>query len=281
MNIIKKTSTLILLGIALIASSQEKPFEVEVKGQGEHLLLLPGFTCTGEVWDDLVTELSKTHTCHVFTFAGFGDVPPITKPWLPKIKDGLIDYIAANKLDAPVVIGHSLGGTLGLWLGTEEQNSYKRIIVVDALPSAGALMIPNYKSENIVYDNPYNKQLLEMNAEKFAAMARQTASFMTLATEKIPQLVDWIVQADRETYVYGYTDLLKLDLRETIGSITTPVTILAATHPYGLETAKKNYTKQYKNLKSYDIAFAEGAAHFIMYDKKEWFLEEVKKALKN
>jgi len=122
----------------------------------------------------------------------------------------LIDYIAANELDAPVVIGHSLGGTLGLWLGTEEQNSYKRIIVVDALPSAGALMIPNYKSENIVYDNPYNKQLLEMNAEKFAAMARQTASFMTLATEKIPQLVDWIVQADRETYVYGYTDLLKL-----------------------------------------------------------------------
>jgi len=262
--------------VAFAGNAQETSFNVTVVGTGDPVLLFPGFTCTGAVWDDLVIELSQQYECHVFTFAGFGDVPPIEKPWLPKIKEDIEAYVKAEKFIDLTIIGHSLGGTLGLWLAADaKDNLYKHIVVVDALPSAGALLIPNYTSENIVYDSPYNKQLLEMNEEKFSAMANQTASFMTLTAEKVPQLADWIIKADRKTYVYGYTDLLKLDLRKTIESIRTPVTILAATHPYGLETARKTYTEQYKNLKSYDIVFAEGAAHFIMYDKKAWFVEKV------
>ena len=87
--------------------------------------------------------------------------------------------------------------------------------------------------------------------------------------------MEWMVQADRETYVYGYTDLLKLDLREDIRKINIPVSILAAAQPYGLEMAQRTYTEQYKNLKNYDIVFASDAAHFIMYDSPQWFQEKL------
>ena len=86
--------------------------------------------------------------------------------------------------------------------------------------------------------------------------------------------------SDRETYVYGYTDLLKLDLRQDLENIRVPVTILAATEPYGYETAKSTYKIQYKNLKEYDLKFAQGAKHFIMYDQPDWFLQNLKVALK-
>ncbi len=278
MNTLK---TLFFIGLLVgtqLLQSQNIAFEVTVTGKGAPVLLFPGFTCTGAVWDDTVAELSKNYECHVFTFAGFGKVPAIEKPWLPKIKEGIQTYIASTKLDKPTIIGHSLGGALGLWLASEGSN-FKKVIVVDALPSVGALMMPNFKSENIVYDNPYNNQLLEMEGEAFEKMAIQMASGMCLTEEKRPQLVDWILKSDRATYVYGYTDLLKLDLREDIAKITIPVTVLAATHPYG-EMAKKTYEEQYKNLKKYDIMYAEGAAHFIMYDKPEWFLSQVKTELK-
>lgn len=276
---IKKLLSFSFLIITLSLNAQQT-FEVIVKGKGQPILFFPGFACTGEVWDTTVVELSKNYECHIFTFAGFGGVAPIEKPWLPKIKEGIIEYVTEQELKNPIIIGHSLGGALGLWLTTEENNPYSKLIVVDALPSTGALMIPNFKSENMVYDNPWNTQMLEMDTGAFEKMAMQMANGMTLNTEKQSQIKDWVLQSDRETYVYGYTDLLKLDLREDIAKIKIPVTVLAATHPYGIEMAKQTYEGQYKNLETYKIEYAEGSAHFIMYDKPEWFLTQIAEHLK-
>lgn len=270
----------LLLASVQLSHAQEFPFKVEVLGNGNPILFFPGFTCTGDVWEDTVRELSKTHQCHVFTFAGFGDVPAIDTPWLPKIKEGVLRYISEEQLNNPSIVGHSLGGALALWMATES-DSFDQLVIVDGLPSTGALMMPNFKSEYMVYESPYNKQVLEMNPTDFEAMANQMASGMTLNTEKQSKIKEWMLQADRETYVYGYTDLLKLDLRETISKINVPVTVLAATHPYGYETAKSTYETQYALLKDYEINFAQESAHFIMYDQPDWFMEQLKSTLQN
>ncbi|MFD0795899.1 alpha/beta fold hydrolase [Maribacter chungangensis] len=275
MKTLKTIHLIIVLSISLVITGQDYPFTVEVQGKGQPILLFPGFTCTDAVWEETVTELSNNYECHIFTFAGFGDVPPIEKPWLPKIKTGVEAYVKDQNLKDAIIIGHSLGGALGLWLATEEEHTFLKIIVVDALPSTGALMIPNFKSEDMVYESPWNKQMLAMDTVAFDAMAAQMAAGMSLNKEKQQQIKDWILQADRETYVYGYTDLLKLDLREDIAKINIPVNILAATQPYGLEMVKGTYTEQYKNLKDYDIEFAADAAHFIMYDSPIWFQEKL------
>lgn len=278
MKILKRI-VLLLFFITAFNLKAQSAFEVAIKGEGQPVLLFAGFTCTGEVWEETVAELSKSYECHIFTFAGFGDVTPIEKPWLPKIKDGVLKYVEEKQLKDPIVIGHSLGGALGLWLASEENHPFSKLIVVDALPATGALMIPNFKSENMVYESPWNTQMLEMDEVAFEKMAVQMSSGMAANTEKHEKLKNWILKADRETYVYGYTDLLKLDLREDISKIKIPVTVLAATHPYGLEMAKNTYEGQYKNLETYEIEYAEGSAHFIMYDKPEWFMSQIKKHL--
>lgn len=265
--------------LSFTLKAQNKAFDVKVVGKGEPLLLFPGFTCTGAVWDDLVIELSKSKACHIFTFAGFGEVPAIDKPWLPKIKEEVLLYINQNKLENATIIGHSLGGTLGLWLASEKNAAFKKIIVVDALPSTGALMMPNFNSDIIVYDNPYNQSLLNMDETSFSAMATQMAKGMSLNKEKHNQIKEWIVMADRQTYVYGFTDLLKLDLRETIAEINVPVILLAATQPYGEDVVKNTYKEQYKYLNNYTISFAKESAHFIMYDQPNWLLTHINEAL--
>jgi len=275
MNSFKKLLVFNLLLISITINAQSDAFKVDIKGTGSLVLLFPGFTCPGDVWTEVVNELSKNHECHVFTFAGFGDVPAIDKPWLPKIKEAISTYISDKNLIEPTIIGHSLGGTIGLWLASENQNNIEKIIVVDALASNGALMIPNFKAEEISYDNAYNQQLLNMDDVNFKAMAEQMAKAMTLNTEKQGLISKWMIESDRKTYVYGYTDLLKLDLREDISKIEIPVTILAATEPYGLETVKQTYAEQYKNLKNYNIKFAEGSAHFIMFDTPNWLIETI------
>lgn len=181
---IKILLTLFIFASISLLNAQQDPFKVEIVGHGDPVLLFPGFTSTGEVWSDTVDLLKKTHECHIFTFAGFGGVPAVEKPWLSKIKIGVEHYIEKNKLIKPDLLGHSVGGSLALWLASDHPDNYGRLILVDAIPATAAIMMPNVRSEDIIYDNPYNDQMLKMSDDEFKLMAAQMAAGMTLNEEK-------------------------------------------------------------------------------------------------
>ena len=44
---------------------------------------------------------------------------------------------------------------------------------------------------------------------------------------------------------------------------------------------KTTYNSQYKTLKEYNLEFAMGSSHFIMFDQPDWFIENVLKALED
>ncbi|MDY2587983.1 alpha/beta fold hydrolase [Winogradskyella aquimaris] len=258
-----------------------KPIHVEVSGNGNPIIFIPGFTVPGEVWNPVVKELEKTYECHVVTLAGFGGKAPIGFPWLPKVNDALQNYISKNNLENATIIGHSLGGTIATWLACRENSKVSNIIIVDALPAAGALMIPDFNPDNLAYDSPYNNQQLAMDDAQFEQMATMMSQGMSMNKEAQEDIKKWIMTSDRKTYVYGYTDYLKLDLREDLKNINIPTTIIAAPQPFGKEVVTKNYQDQYANLKDYNFILAEDAAHFVMLDQPEWFLRTIKTILSN
>lgn len=260
-------------------SSKATPIHVQVSGKGEPILFIPGFTVPGEIWNPIVKELSNTYQCHVVTLAGFGGTQPIEFPWLPKVNQAIESYIKDNQLKDVTVIGHSLGGTIATWLAAQNDNVIKEIILVDALPCAGALMIPDFNPDHLAYDSPYNNQQLEMDDAQFEQIATMMSSAMSLDDTAQEKIKNWILQSDRKTYVYGYTDYLKLDLREDLKTISVPVTIISASQPYGIKMVKQTNQAQYKNLKDYDLILAQDAAHFIMLDQPEWFMEQIKQLL--
>lgn len=277
-----KTKSILIIAFFLLISKSvfaQTAFKVEVKGKGAPIMLFPGFGCTGEVWNETVAELSKNNECHIFTFAGFGNVPPIETPWLATIKDQVISYVKTKKLKNATLVGHSLGGTLSLWLASQETNLFKKLIIVDALPATAALMIPNYKGEIIPYDNPQSKMMLNMDQKAFDGMNSQSTSFMCMNKEKQKTINEWMRLVDRKTYVNGYIDILNLDLRKEISKIKIPVVILAASNP-DLATVQNTYKTQYENLPSVKIEYAANSAHFVMYDQPEWFMDKVKLELK-
>lgn len=277
-----KTKSILIIAFFLLISKSvfaQTAFKVEVKGKGTPVLLFPGFGCTGEVWNETVAELSKNNECHIFTFAGFGNVPPIETPWLATIKDQVISYVKTKKIKNATLIGHSLGGTLSLWLASQETNLFKKLIIVDALPATAALMIPNYKGEIIPYDNPQSKMMMTMDQKAFDGMNSQSTSFMCMNKEKQKTINEWMRLVDRKTYVHGYIDMLNLDLRKEISKIKIPVVILAASN-LDLTTVQNTYKAQYENLSSVKIEYAANSAHFVMYDQPEWFKDKVKLELK-
>lgn len=273
------TSVFVLASLCCFA--QHKSIEVTEVGKGTPVILLPGFGCPGSVWNEVVAQLSKTHECHVVTYAGFGGVQPIDSLWLPTVEKGIEDYLIAKKLKNVTIIGHSLGGTFGLMLCQSQKERIKQLIIVDMLPCIGLMMIPNFKPEYVTYDNPYNKQLMAMDTAAFRTMQKQMVANMCSNKSHQDQIVEWMMKADRKTYVYGYTDLMKVDLREALKNIEQPVLIIAAGKYPSKEQILKIYNEQYLNLKNKTIKFVDNSAHFVMYDQPEVLMNELNRLLSN
>ena len=99
----------------------------------------------------------------------------------------------------------------------------------------------------------------------FKKMATAMSQNMTKTQSKVEVLTNWSINADKKTYVYGYTDLLKLDLRDKLSNINMHTLVLGASFP-NKEMIKANYEKQYTMLKKKEILIGETSKHFIMFD---------------
>ena len=269
-----------LLFVININFGQEKAIKTEIIGEGNPILFLPGFITPGSVWKETVQNLTTENECHLFSYAGFNGIDPIEMPWYENVKNAIFSYIEKKNLKNIRLIGHSMGGNLAVDIAARFPKRVEKMILIDALACMREVMMPGVSASNLQYESPYNKNLLKMNADQFRGMASNMAGFMTLKKEKVAVLTKWIVEADRKTYVHGYTDLLKLDLREKLSVIKTKTQIIGASFP-NVAIAKANFVKQYANLSNKTIEMASNSKHFIMFDQPTWFYTKVNTFLEN
>ncbi|WP_436516981.1 alpha/beta fold hydrolase [Ekhidna sp. To15] len=259
--------------LVLFAHSQS-PIQVEKSGEGNPILFLPGFTTPGSVWNETIENLNGTYETHVVSYAGFNGLESIGTPWYAPIQEALIDYIKQEKLTNLTIIGHSMGGNLATDLAAAFDKELSGLILVDALPCMRDLMMPGVSASSLQYDSPYNNQMLNMPDDAFKNTALMMARNMTNSEDKVDLIAGWSIAADRKTYVYGYTDLLKLDLRPKLSDITTQTLILGASFP-SKEMVLPNFEKQYANLENKTIEVADDSKHFIMFDQPEWLYSQI------
>jgi pimeloyl-ACP methyl ester carboxylesterase len=270
---------LVLIVLNSNTTFSQSPVKIEKNGKGTPIMYLPGFTTPGSVWDETIKNIKAQIENNVVSYAGFDGLEPIGTPWYSPIKDELVKYVKKEKLTNLTIIGHSMGGNLAIDIAAELPNNVSGLILVESIPCMRELMMPGVPAESLQYDSPYNNQVLQMEDEAFKQMAVGMAQNMTLNESKMEMLANWSVIADRKTYVYGYTDLLKLDLRDKLLKINCKTLILGAANP-NKSIVESNYEKQYSNLKSKEILVVDNSKHFIMFDQPEWFYEQVNNFLK-
>ena len=251
----------------------QQSISVKTSGTGNPILFLPGFATPGEVWNPTAADLPQ-HSAHIVTYAGFGGVAPVEMPWYDKLKTDLIDYITSKNLDKLTLVGHSMGGNLAMDLAASLPDRIQKIVIADALSCMREVMMPGVPAEALVYESPYNDQLLNMDEAALSTYLTQMTQNMISKPDDQAMVKAWMTAADRKTFVYGYTDLLKLDSRSLFPSIKAPVLLMVAGQPYGpgaLDTMKK----QYEGLENTTFAFASDSKHYLMLDQHDWFIEQL------
>ena len=267
------------LCLNVFAQTKQYPFEVSKTGKGKQaIIFIPGFASSGAVWDETKVNFEKEFTCYTLTMAGFAGVKPQLNPSFENWKNEIANYIKNNKIEKPILIGHSMGGGLALAIAADYPDLIGKIVVVDALPCLAALSDPSFKSKENNDCSAMVTQMTAMNDTQFYDMQKQTMPRLLADTSKLEMVVDWSVKSDRVTFAQMYCDFFNMDLREKIAAIKCPSLILLESYFINLKPAIEG---QYKNLKTANFQYASKGMHFIMYDDKDWYLGQLDNFLKS
>lgn len=143
------TSFLILLFAATPELTAGPPTVIDVKvtGRGRPMMFIPGLASPGGVWDSVVNHFTDRYECHVVTIAGFGGAAPAnSEHLLTDVRDQLIVYAQKNKLSGVIIVGHSLGGNIGLDIAMNAPDLPADLVVVDSLPFLAAVIAPGVRT---------------------------------------------------------------------------------------------------------------------------------------
>ena len=249
------------------------PFEIEVSGQGnETILFIPGLGSSAEVWNETKLNFEKKYTCYTLTMAGFAGVPAQGTATFEHWKEAIASYIQTNNIEQPIIIGHSLGGTLAMALASDYPELISKIVVVDALPCLPALMNPAFVVQEQPDCEPLITQMTTPSDEQFYHMQMAMIPQLVATPSRQKQVVDWTLASDRTTFAEMYCDLSNTDLREKIANVTCPALVLLNA---GFPQYDAAIQAQFKNMKTAELKYATKGLHFIMYDDTEWYDQQL------
>ena len=272
--------TLLFSALCLNVFGQTKsyPFEVAKTGKGKQaIIFLPGFASSGDVWNETRSNFEKEFTCYTFTMAGFAGVKPQPNASFKNWGTEIVNYIKSNKIEKPIIVGHSMGGGLALAIASDYPELISKIVVVDALPCLAALRDPSFKSQENNDCSSMVNQMTAMSEDEFLQMQKRNIAMLLADASKQDEAIGWSMKSDRKTFGEMYCDFSNTDLRDKIVAIKCPSLVLLE---FGFSNYKAPVEAQFKNLKTASFQYSNKGLHFIMYDDKDWYLAQLNNFIK-
>jgi len=256
-----------------------KAFSVTVTGKGQPIILIPGFSCSGEVWKETVDHLKDRYECHVLTLAGYAGVPPIDTPVLKTVRDEIIRYVKEKKLQQPALLGHSLGAFMSLWVCSAAPGLFGKIICADGVPFISAMEDSSITATAIKNDPRYNAAAVAANFEHIpdsGYIDNTTKSMLWQVNDTVHArlIATWSFHGHRKTLGYSFVEMSSTDLREAIKNIQQPILVLGSIYNGDASNSYRILGQQYRNAINKTIHVAS-SKHFIMYDQPQWFYHEI------
>ncbi|HYW15168.1 MAG TPA: alpha/beta hydrolase [Allosphingosinicella sp.] len=285
-------------GKPLSASKAESPgsfrqmnhISVQVLGtEGSPVILIPGLSSPRAAWNGIAPGLTKKHRVYLVQINGFGGDDPRSN-----LKPGILNGVLADintlirerKLKDVSVVGHSMGGLLGLMLATRHPESLRRLMVVDSLPFFAAQMAPPGTKLSVAMIEPQAAKMRDAVAASYGKPADSAAADaqvggMTLKPEHRAQLKAWAIASDPRVAAQVMYENLTTDMRPGLAAIRVPVTVVYAWNEKfpRKDRADVFFRSEYSGLKQASFSGVGPSAHFVMLDQPETFAAYLAKFL--
>jgi N-formylmaleamate deformylase len=264
-----------------VRAERARTFTVTRTGSGPALVFVPGLGTSGEVWQGTVAHLSSGHACHVLDLAGFAGAPAVASPsFLDAVRDDLVAYVREQKLDRPVLVGHSLGAVIAFSAAVGVPELFGGVVAVDGVPFLPALLDPSATTEAMKPRTAGIRQYYaSMSREQLEAGTRAAAAHMVREPAQLDRIVAWTGRSDPATLGQALSEAMTTDLRAAVAGVRVPTLMVAA----GADAADAGaraaivaaYERQVQAIPRHRVVLAEKARHFVMLDDPEFLYGEV------
>jgi len=247
-------------------------------GKGSPVILIPGLSSPRAVWDGVVPDLAKSHRVILVQVNGFAgdDAGANLKPGvLDGIVGDLHTYIGKHKLQGAAVVGHSMGGLVGLMLAKAQPGDVGKLMIVDSLPWYGMLFGPGATVDTVKPQAAAMRDRFTASDGKPNPAANQAmAARFALRPDAQAKVAGWMDQTDARVSAEAMYEDMITDLRGDMGEIATPITMLYPTSAaLPKAVAEPLYTAAYKDAPHATLVEVPDSAHFIMLDQPAVFLK--------
>lgn len=244
-------------------------------GRGDPVVLIPGLASPRAVWDGIAPDLARNHRVilvQVNGFAGDDAGANLQGDVLPGVVADLVHYLDENRIRRPAVIGHSMGGLIGMLLVKSHPEHVGRLMIVDSLPFFGVLMGPNATLETV---RPIAAQL--RTALQGQSGPQPVPASMSLTEAGRTRVGGWMNAANHQVTGQAIYEDATSDLRGDVPAIgRVPTTVLyAVSDPARADMFRTIFAGAYAAAPSIRVVPVENSAHFIMLDQPDRFREAV------
>lgn len=284
------TATALLYGTARPVRAQatfsSRRITVATRGRGPDVVLIPGLASTAEVWRGVADRLSGKRRLHLVSVRGFGDLAAGANAdgaVMTGIAAEVRRYISERGLERPAIIGHSMGGQLGLRVAADAGSRVGRVMVVDSSPFFPALISPQATVGDVEPIAQLAYQAIHfLGDDALRSRGREMGLELGGATDALFGTLGW-QGGDRRVLAQSLYEVMTVDLRRRLPDITAPVTVVYGWSPD--EASPRSHTDRlfrgaYARLRT-PAAFVpiEGAEHMVMIDQPTRFMAAVERFL--
>jgi len=256
---------------------------VVTRGAGPDIILIPGLASHPDVWAgvaDSLDERYRLHLVHVNGFAGAQPGANADGPVSAPVAQELVRYIRESGLQRPAVIGHSMGGTIGMMMAARDTGSVGRLMVVDMTPYMGVMFGPAAGTPEGLRKiaDGMRDTILAQPIGSNKSMLEQMFSGMTHVPARRDTLLQGLRGSHKPTVANAFRELIATDLRPELARITAPVTVLyvqptnVPLKPAEFDAATRQAWTTLPNVRLVRIADSN---HFIQMDQPGRFVAEV------
>jgi len=250
-------------------------FSDEIVGRGPDLVFIPGLASSRDTWKATATRLKDHYRLHLIQVAGFAGEPARANaqgPVLAPTAEAIAAYLEERHLSPATVIGHSLGGTMILYLAERHAADLKKALIVDSVPFfATVRMGPNATAAQAA---PLADAIRSGRSKMTDADSAQMMASMATAQADRDMISLWSKASDPSALANALADDLTLDLRPGLAAISTPITIVYPDYvPLGVPKGATDgtYHAAWAGAKAVIFVPVAASLHFVMLDQPAQF----------
>ena len=255
---------------------------VETRGSGPDLILIPGLASTAAIWRSTADRLAGRYRLHLVSVRGFGELPAQANSdggVLPPVAGEVLRYITETRLNRPAIIGHSMGGQIGLRVASDWPWAVGRLMTVDSSPFFAALISPQATVRDVQPLAQVAYQAIQLlGDEALRSQGRQFGVELGGAADSLFSGIGW-QGGDRQVLAQSLYEVMTVDLRPRLPRITAPVTVVYGWSPdrnSPRSHADSVFRDAYARLPSpATFERIEGAEHMVMIDQPTRFVAAV------